>query len=436
MDALFSSSVIASVREKFWCVTEDSWGTPRIFCDSAAGSLVLRRAQAAIERYSRISSYGGGVFPDSLVVDELAEASRVAVADLLNAPSPKRIFTGESATAVLRRLADAILPSLPSRSRLILSAADHNANIDAWRQTAAHWSAKQFDVQIVRFEPATGTVDLAHLESLSNERVRLVALSHGSNVLGAENPLREVRELLDRKSPDALLIVDGVHFIAHGPVDVSALRADAYVLSSYKIFAQRGLSVAYLSDRLARLPHYKLAPAPDQPPESWEWGFRNPADLAPLIEVRDYLAWLGNECFPASAASTDLRDRVRRGQIAIRQYENRLVRALLDGVGTTPGLPAIEGVTVYGLQDPRFYHLKEPTVAFTVRGRTSDEVASAFWQQARIAVRSGNHYAQETHRHLGVSDTVRVSLAHYNTVEEVRCLLEALDDIVRRAHGR
>lgn len=436
MEVLFSSALIESVREKFWYVTEDSQGTPRIFFDSAAGSLVLRQAQAAIERYSRMSSYGGGLFPDSRIVDALAEEAREAVADLINAPSPRHIFTGESATAVLRRLAEAILPSLPERSRLILSAADHNANIDAWRRTADELRAKQFDVRIVPFDPRTGTIDLAHLESLLNDRVRLVAVSHASNVLGAENPIAQVRDLLDRKSPEALLIVDGVHFIAHGPVDVQAMRADGYVFSSYKIFAQRGLSFAYLSDRVVRLPHYKLAPAPDEPPESWEWGFRNPADLAPIIAVRDYLAWLGAECFPVRARSLDFRRWVRCGQIAIRQYEMTLVRALLDGVGTTPGLRALDGVTVYGVQDPEFYHLKEPTVAFTVKDQTSDAVALTLWQDFRIAVRSGDHYAQETHRHLGIPDTVRASLAHYNTVEEVRRFLEALADIARRASHR
>lgn len=433
MEALFSPTLIEAVRDKFWYVTEDSQATPRIFFDSAAGSLVLREAQAAIERYSRMSSYGGGLFPDSLVVDELAERARAAVADLINAPSPPCIFTGESATAVLRRLAEALLPSLPDGSRLILSAADHNANIDAWRRTADELKAKDFDLQMVRFVPETGTIDLGHLESLLSDRVRLVAVSHASNVLGAENPLRDVRALLDRKSPEAVLVVDGVHFIAHGPVDVQAMRADAYVFSSYKIFAQRGLSFAYLSNRLARLPHYKLAPAPDDPPESWEWGFRNPADLAPIIAVRDYLAWLGTACFPASAESVDLRTRVQRGQTAIRQYEATLVRALFDGVGTTPGLRAMEGVTIYGVRDPEFYHLKEPTVAFTLQSHTSDAVAATLWRDYRIAVRSGDHYAQQTHRHLGITDTVRASLAHYNTVEEVRQFLNALGEMTRRA---
>ncbi|MBI3949446.1 MAG: aminotransferase class V-fold PLP-dependent enzyme [Acidobacteria bacterium] len=375
METIISGNVIQSVREQFWYVTEDSSGTPRIFFDNAAGSLVLKQAHAAIERYSRVSSYGGGLFPDSLVVDDLVEQARASVAMLINAKSPKQIFTGESTTAVLRRLAEALLASLPDRSRIITSAADHNANIDPWRRTAAELGQKQFDVQVMRFDPATGTVDLNHLEPLADEPVRLVAVSHASNALGAENPIREIRELLDRKSPEALLIVDGVHFIPHGPVDVQAMGADAYVFSSYKIFAQRGLSFACVGDRIARLPHYKLAPAPDSPPESWELGFRNPADFAPIIEVVNYLAWLGNECFPApsTGAVRDQQQLVKLGQVAIRQYENSLVRAVLDGMDNTPGLRA--------------------------------------------------------------SDSARASLAHYNTIDEAREFLEAINRIANEARS-
>jgi selenocysteine lyase/cysteine desulfurase len=433
MAAIISDGLIRLVREKFWYVTEDSHGTPRIFFDTAAGSLVLKQAQVAIERYSRVSSYGGGLVADSLLVDDLVEKARASVAMLINAQSPKQIFSGESTTAVLRRLAEAILSSLPDRSRIITSAADHNANIDPWRHTAAELGQKQFAIRMVRFDPASGTTDLNHLESLVDDQVRVVAVSHASNALGAENPIREIRALLNQKAPEALLIVDGVHFIPHGPVDVQAMGADAYVFSSYKIFAQRGLSFACVSDRISRLPHYKLSPAPESPPESWELGFRNPADFAPIIEVVDYLAWLGSECFPTPPTETarDKHQLVKLGQAAIRQYENHLVRAMFDGIGNTAGVRAIDRVTIYGAQQPAYYHLKEPTFSFNLSGCSSDEVAMALWKKERIAVRSGDHYAEETHKHLGTAGSVRASLAHYNTIDEVRQFLEALDRMIR-----
>jgi len=280
---------------------------------------------------------------------------------------------------------------------------------------------------------ASASEALDVITTLADDQVRVVAVSHASNALGAENPIREIRELLDRKSPEALLIVDGVHFIPHGPVDVQAMGADVYVFSSYKIFAQRGLSFACVSDRVSRLPHYKLAPAPESPPESWELGFRNPADFAPIIEVVNYLAWLGDECFPA-ASTEAMRNQprlVKLGQVAIRQYEHGLVRAMLDGVGNTAGLRAIDGVTIYGAQQPEFYHLKEPTFSFNLSGRPSDEIATALWNKYRIAVRSGDHYAPETHKQLGTTESVRASLAHYNTIDEVREFLESLHRIAR-----
>lgn len=436
--AIFSPQTVKAIRSRFWYVAEDSGGRTRIFFDNAAGSLVLKRAHAVIEQYSRLSSYGGGYFPDASVVDHLMEHARQSVATLLNAPSPASIFTGESATAVLKRLAEAILPSLPDGSTLIVSATDHNANIDPWRRMAEQLAGKRFAVKQVTFSPTTGTVDLDHLESLLDEHVGLVAVSHASNVLGAENPIAEIRHLLDQKAPEALLIVDGVHFIPHGPADVQALGVDAYVFSSYKIFAQRGTCFAYAGDRILQLPHYRLTPAPDVPPESWEWGFRNPADLAPIAEVVQYLAWLGQQCFPSASTEDrrDLQQCVRRGQTAIRQYEHELVRAMLDGVGHTPGLPAIDGITVYGAQHPTTIHLKEPTFSFNIKGLPSSNVEKILWDQYRIAVRAGDHYAPETLNHLGISDCVRASLAHYNTIEEVEKFLMAIRQIARHDHRR
>jgi selenocysteine lyase/cysteine desulfurase len=437
MNALISDAVHAAIREKFWYVSADSQGTPRIFFDSGAGSLVLMSAHAAIERASRLSSYGGGPFPDAREADRIVAEARAAVADLINAPSPDQLFTGESATAVLRRLAEAILPALPDRSRILVSATDHNANVDPWWQTAASLPAKELDVRLVRFDPRTGTVDLDHLEALADARVRVVAVAHASNVLGAENPLPEIRRLLHRVAPEAWLIVDGVHFIPHGPVDVQAIGADAYVFSSYKIFAQRGMSWAYASEAILRLPHYKLAPAPERPPESWEWGFRNPADFAPILSVVEYLAWLGRQCFPLPEGTADRRRWVRLGQQAIRQYEHELVRAMLEGVEGTPGLRALEGVTLYGIREPEFYPLKEPTFSFTIAGCSSEEVAAWLWHRHRIAVRGGDHYAVQTHRQLGIRESVRASLAHYNTVAEVRAFLQALAEfLAERARGR
>ncbi len=436
--AIFSPRMMRAIRSRFWYVAEDGGGRKRIFFDNAAGSLVLKRAHAAIERYSRLSSYGGGYFPDASVVDHLMEHARRSVAMLLNAPSPASIFTGESATAVLKRLAEAILPSLPDRCTLIVSAADHNANIDPWRRTAEQLANKRLRVKQVTFSRATGTIDLDHLESLLDERVGLVAVSHASNVLGAENPIAEIRHLLDQKAPEALLIVDGVHFIPHGPADVQALGVDAYVFSSYKVFAQRGICFAYANDRILQLPHYKLAPAPDVPPESWEWGFRNPADLAPITEVVQYLAWLGQQCFPSASAKDprELGHCVRLGQTAIRQYEHELVRAMLDGVGHTPGLRAIGGVTIYGAQHPTTIHLKEPTFSFNITGWSSGDVEKILWDRYRIAVRAGDHYARETLHHLGITDCVRASLAHYNTLEEVEKFLIAIQHIARHDQRR
>ncbi len=406
-------------------VERDLNGHSRIFFDNAAGSLVLKSAHAAIARYSQVSSYAGANFADSAIVDELIDQARRAVSDLINAPSTASIFSGESTTAVMHRLAEAIVPTLPSGSNLIVSAADHNANIDPWRHAAEARRDLSIDVRLAPFDPTTGTIDLAELDRLVDDRTRLMAVSHASNVLGAENPIREIRELLNGKSSIPWLIVDGVHFAPHGPVDVQAMGADAYVFSTYKIFGQRGLSFAFGSEALLEISHFKLSPAPNLPPESWEWGFRNPADFSPMIEVANYFRWLGAAVSPPGS-NVDDRGLIKLAQQAVRSHEQTLVRAMFDGVEDLPGLRKIPDIILYGLQSPEHYRLKEPTFAFNIKGIDYAEAEQLLWRDFRIALRSGNHYAEVTTEELGIQGSVRASLAHYNTADEIRSFLKAI----------
>lgn len=413
----------AEVRSRFDLVERDRGGRKRIFFDSAAGSLVLSTARDAIAEAAMVASVGGACFADSAFVDSTVERARDVVDRLVRAPVGSVVTTAESTTAQLRRLAQALLPRFPRGSRVLVTACDHNANIDAWRSAAAERGG--LDVALVRHGP-DGRLDLDDLASKATPDTALLAVGHASNVLGVENPIAEIGAFLRARAPKALLVVDGVHAVPHFRPDMEGWDADAYVFSCYKLFAQRGLSYLVLGPRLLTLEPYHLEPAAPKLPKSWEQGSRNAADFAPMLAFEAYCAWLGE---PHGAAA-GRRDPFAGAFAAIQARESVLAEALLEGARGERGLADVPGVRVHG--PGRFIPGKEPTVSFTAEGIDPESLERRLWEEDGIAIRSGTHYAPETLAQTGDKWSARASLAHYNTLDEVAVFLRAVNRIVGR----
>jgi selenocysteine lyase/cysteine desulfurase len=236
----------------------------------------------------------------------------------------------------------------------------------------------------------------------------------------------------------ALVYVDAVQYVPHGPTDVQAIGADFLACSAYKFFGPHvGLLYGRL-DLLERLPAYKVRPAYDTPPDKFETGTQNYECQAGLMAAVDYLASIGEKeegrrkAKEVEEAGYSLipgrRERITRSMQRVRAYERGLCERLLDG------LRAMPGVRIYGITDPARMDQRVPTVAFRLDGMTPRAVAEALGKR-EIYVWDGNFYALAVTSFLGLepNGVVRVGLAHYNTAEEVDMLLYALDEI-RKTH--
>jgi cysteine desulfurase family protein (TIGR01976 family) len=240
-------------------------------------------------------------------------------------------------------------------------------------------------------------VDIADFERQLSDRTRIAAFGWASNGAGTVNDVERLVESARRAG--AMTYVDAVHYAPHGPIDVSALGCDFLVCSAYKFF---GPHVGILYGRrelLERHRPYKVRPASDEPPHSWETGTVNLEGIAGTAAAIAYLQGIGMP--------------------AVHAYERELAERLLDG------LAAIEKVTLYGTRAPG---RRVPTAAFTVAGKTPAEVSAAL-AASGIFVWDGNYYALELMERLGLEDhggAVRVGAVHYNTAEEIDRFLEAV----------
>ncbi|WP_229398307.1 cysteine desulfurase-like protein [Micromonospora okii] len=339
---------------------------------------------------------------------ELVAAARSAVADLLGA-RPEGVVLGPSATALTYTLARTLGAGWRPGDEVVLSRLDHDANVRPWAQAA---EAAGVTVRWAEFDRATGELPAEQYADLVGERTRLVAVTAGSNAIGTVPDVAAIAKAAH--AAGALVCVDGVHSVPHGPTDLAALGADFLVTSAYKWSGPHLAAMVADPAVWAGLRPAKLRPSSDAVPERFEYGTPSFPLLAGVAAAVDHLAGLDPD------ATGDRRGRVRAGLAAARAHEEAVFGRLLAGLAARPG------ITVYGSAARRC-----PTVSFRVAGWSPAETAAALGERG-VCLSSGDYYAYEYFRAMGLRDdggAVRASVYHYNTVDEVDRLLAELDEL-------
>jgi len=420
---------LEKIREKFPRAVSDLNGRKRSFFDNGTGTLVVGKA-AKSEAEARIdcSANVGAVFDESKKAGAVILSGKEAVADLLNASSPDTIVSGESATTLLFNLSYAIGKELTGKENVVTTDYEHYANISPWVELEKRRKIRK--VRFARLNKSKGTLDLDHLESLIDDKTKVVTVTAASNVLGTKSSLEKIGKIA--KEVDAYFLVDAVHHIAHGPLDVKALDCDFLVFSGYKLFSSHGSFLYGKKDNLETLKPYKVASAPEYAPCKWEWGTRDQSMFAAIRGVVDHFVWLANQVHSQYENSfTEYSGRKRSLKVAmdaIEKYEIELSKATLAGFGDVKGLGDMSKVKVYGLTDLNRLKERDPTFAFKVENIPDDKVVRRLWTEGGIAARAEDFYSRALESY-NQQTMIRISLVHYNTLEEIGIFLKTLNKI-------
>src|SRR5713226_267246 len=321
-----------------------------VFFDNAAGAQVPQTVLDAVTHHLlHCSVQRGGRYAESQEVDAAIDRARGAVAIFLNAADSNEVAFGMNATSFMRMVSLAIGQSFADRREIIVSDLDHEANIATWlaleREGAAirWWNVRD-----------DGRLYVEDLDPLLTARTRLVACTVASNALGT---IVDVAEVARRAhAAGAELFLDCVHYGPHGPIDVQAWGCDYLVCSGYKIFAPHMGFLWGRHEALEDLPTFREEFIPNTAPSKLEAGtfvYENVAGMRAAIEYLESLA--GGNGGPSIS-----RQRLLTAMGAIRDYEETLSRALLEGVR------AIKGATVYGAQDSKSTARRVPTLLFNL----------------------------------------------------------------------
>ena len=390
---------------------------PSVFLDNAGGSQVLRRVADRIHDYLLTSSVQlGASYAVSQQAAERVLAARRAVAELINAEFDDEVVMGAATTALMFMLTQALLPGIQPGDEIIVTESDHEANIGGWMRL-------QQAGAVIRIWPVnrdTLTLELADLNQLLTPRVKWVAMTHASNVLGTVNPVAAVAQRVHAMG--GRLCVDAVAYAPHRLVDVRASGADIYVFSFYKVFGPHYAVMWGRRDLLLSLPslnHYFVGL--QDLPYKLQPGNVNYELSYGCVGIHDYLSTVGT----ALGATGAPRERMQRAFDAFEQHEDALAERVLSYLRGKPAVRII-GKAHIGQR------LRLPTISF-VHPKVASEAIVRHLDQYGIGIRFGDFYAKRLIEGLGLQShggVVRISIAHYNTQAEIDRLIQHLEEVL------
>lgn len=398
------------LRKEFPILSRKVNGRDLVYFDNAATS---QRPRSVIEEWNRLTSYSNANIHRAVhtMAEECTEAyeqARDAVRAYINAASREEIIFTSGATASINLVAYTFGERFVSEGdEIIVAECEHHSDMVPWYMLCRRKNAKLVKLPV----DDNGRLDTEILKSMIGERTRLVAVAHVSNVLGIVNPVEEIVRIAHSKNVPVL--VDGAQGIVHCEVDVRKLDCDFYAFSGHKMYAATGTGVLYGKRRwLEQLPPFmgggemiasvsfkdvKFADIPMR----YEAGTQNFASSATLKQACELLNLLKDS--------------------ELNQNFEQICLSMQNC------LKNFDGLKIYG--NAEVGSDRAPLWSFTVEGVHHEDLAILL-DKMGVAVRSGQMCAEPLMERFGVSGMLRVSLAPYNTIEEVEYFGQALDRAV------
>ena len=399
---------VDAIRADFPILSREVHGRPLVYLDSAASAQKPRQVMDALmlaytDTYSNVHR---GLHFLSEASTDAYEAVRGSVASFIGAASGDEIVFTSGATMALNLIARCLAePRLQPGDEILISIAEHHANIVPWQMVAEKTGAtvRAFDMG------SDGAFVMANLTDMITRKTRIVSIPHVSNVLGTVFPVADIARVA--KQAGALMVVDGCQGVVHMPVNVAALGCDFYVFSAHKLYGPNGVGVLWgRADILAEMPpfmgggdmidrvtieHSTYA----DPPVRFEAGTPPIAEVIALGAAVDYVSNIGMEA-------------IRSHEQDILSYAHQRLSAVegLQLIGTAPG--------------------KSGVVSFTMDCAHPHDISTIIDNNG-VAIRAGHHCAQPLMDRLDLPSTARASVGVYTTRAEFDVLAESLEKVRR-----
>jgi len=403
-----SNFPVNQIREDFPILHQKIHGYPLAYFDNAA---TTQKPICVIEAITKVytqlnSNIHRGVHYLSEQSTELYEEARKTVQKFINAQYSQEIIFTAGTTSSINAIAFSFGEKyVKEGDEIIVSAMEHHANIVPWQMLCERKNAK---LKVIPMS-MEGVLDIDAYEKMLNDKVKIIAVTHVSNVLGTINPIKKIIDIAHKY--DIPVLIDGAQSVQHIEIDVQSLNCDFFVFSGHKIYGPTGIGVLYGKENwLNEMPPYQGGgdmvycvtfekTTYNDLPLKFEAGTTNFIGAMGLAEAIKYISNIGLK--------------------EIRNYENEL----LDYANKK--LSSIENVKIFGKAQE-----KGPVFSFIINNVHPYDTGMVL-DKLGIAVRTGTHCAQPIMNFYNIEGTVRASFAFYNTFDEIDRLQNGLLKVIQ-----
>lgn len=376
------------------------------YLDSGATTQKPKFVLEAVDRYYKNENANPhrGAYKLSIKATEIYDEARKKIAEFINAKNQEEIVFTRNSTESLNLIAYSYgLDNIKKDDKVVISIMEHHSNLVPWQNVCKKTGAKLEYM----YTNSEGEIENSEIDKKIVPGVKIVGITHVSNVLGTINPVKEI--IKKAHNIGAIVVVDASQSVPHLKVDVQELDADFLVFSGHKMLSPLGIGVLYGKKELLK----KMSPflfggdmieyvyeqettfAPV--PTKFEAGTQNVGGAVGLSAAIDYLSNIGMD--------------------NVEKIEQELMKYAMES------LSKLDFIEIYG---PKNLENHASVISFNVKGIHPHDVASILDSQ-NVCIRSGNHCAQPLLRYMGLDSTCRASFYIYNTKEDIDRLIESLE---------
>ena len=396
------------IRAKFPFLSREVNAKPIIYLDSAASS---QKPQQVLDKLLTTYSHGyanihRGLHTLSEEATDAYEEVRSKIARFINAADKDEVIFTSGATMSLNLIANCYgLQNLKSGDEILITVAEHHANIIPWQMLCQKTGAKIVAVPV----DDDGCFNITELKDRVTKNTKIISVPHVSNVLGTIFPVKEISAIAHENN--AICVVDGCQGVIHMPVDIQDIDCDFYVFSGHKLYGPSGIGICWGKAKiLADMPPFlgggdmiddvEIDSATySQPPSRFEAGTPPIAECIALGAAVDFVTDIGM-------------DKIASHEKSLLLYGHQRLASVkgLSFVGTSPN--------------------KSGVISFTLDAAHPHDISTLIDQDG-IAIRAGHHCAQPLMKFLNLSSTARASIAVYSEPEDFDALAISLEKVNR-----
>ncbi len=421
---LFEDDLQKELKENFCYIDADPVHGERLFFENSGGSLRLKKCVEAKAEIDMFPDCPERIHERSLYLKGLVERGTKEILEIMFGAKSGSLITELTASQTMFHMVGLIMENIPG-TNAVVSSIEHPSAFDA---IEFYCNKTGKEMRVVPANKKTGGIDPDDVIKYVDENTTLLSIMSASNISGNIMDIETIVKKARTIKPDLYIISDAVQHAPHCSMDVEKLQIDGMNFAPYKFFGIRGCGFAYVSDRVASLPHHKLI-AKEQ--DVFELGTSAPANFAAAMEIINYVCEIGKRFID----SDDRKKFYDEGMRRIHLHERALLYRMLEGTDKIPGLRHIPGVTV--CVDTDDITNRDLISAIVIDNMDLTQCVAEFQKRGVTVYERVNTsiYSKRILESLGLEGAIRVSPLHCHSTDDIDKFLLITAQIAKDARN-